>query len=578
MGSLGHCEDSNPANQQWWKNASVYQIYPASFKDSNGDGIGDIPGIISKLDYIASLGVDVVWVSPMYDSPQVDMGYDVSDYENVYPPYGTVQDMDRLIDETHKRGMRIILDLVVNHSSDEHAWFQESRSSKTNPKRDWYIWRPAKYDEQGNRKPPNNWRSMFCGSSWEWDELTQEYYLHLFAAKQPDLNWENEDARKAIYRSAMEFWLNKGIDGFRIDCVNMYSKGDLRDAPVTEPSRDTQDAGLTFCNGPRMGEFLDEMSTVLAKYDTMTVGECPFTPDRNQVLSYVSAAAKRLSMVFQFDVVESGSSHARKFDVTPGKDWLVEFKDAVNRTQSLINDTDAWTTAFIENHDWSRSISRFGSDKQEHRVMSGKMLALMLSALSGTLYIYQGQEIGMINVPSSWNINQFKDLDAQNYYNELCERSNGDATTLKDAWERIRFIARDNARTPMPWTSEGNAGFSTAKPWMDVNEDYVNCNVEDEQKEPDSVLAFWKRMIALRRQYTELFIHGHFTMQDPEDASFFTFTKENDEKKAAVLLNFSDTQQTRPLPKGFDAAELLVSTADKIADALQPWEGRIYVV
>lgn len=286
--------------QPWWKESVVYQIYPASYKDSNGDGVGDLPGIISELDYIKSIGVDVIWICPMYDSPQVDMGYDIRDYENVYPPYGTVQDMETLIAETHKRGMRIILDLVINHTSDQHKWFQESRSSKDNPKRDWYIWRPAKY-VNGERKPPNNWRSNFGGSVWTWDEHTQEYYLHLFCPEQPDVNFENDETRKAIYKSAITFWLDKGVDGFRIDTVNMYSKpADLADAPITEPDAEYQFAGFQYCNGPRMHEFLGEMNAIFSKYDAMTVGECPNTPDIEGVIKYVSAREKQLDMVFQF--------------------------------------------------------------------------------------------------------------------------------------------------------------------------------------------------------------------------------------------------------------------------------------
>jgi oligo-1,6-glucosidase len=286
--------------RKWWKEGVVYQIYPASYKDSNGDGIGDIPGIISKLDYIQSVGVDIVWICPMYGSPQVDMGYDISDYEAVYPPYGTIQDMELLIAETHRRGMRIILDLVINHTSDQHKWFQESRSSKTNPKRDWYIWRPARY-VNGVRKPPNNWRGNFGGSVWQWDEQSQEYYLHLFCPEQPDLNWENEETRRAIYKSAMIFWLDKGVDGFRVDTVNMYSKGTvMADAPVTDPNNEWQFAGYQYCNGPRMHEFLREMNEILVRYDAMTVGECPHTHDPAHVLRYVGAAQKQLNMVFQF--------------------------------------------------------------------------------------------------------------------------------------------------------------------------------------------------------------------------------------------------------------------------------------
>jgi len=578
MGSIENIPPSSgSAAKKWWKEGSVYQIYPASFKDSNNDGMGDIAGITSKLDYIEALGVDIIWLSPHYDSPQVDMGYDVSDYEKVYPPYGRLGDMDNLIEETHARGMRIIVDLVINHTSSEHAWFQESRSSKTNPKRDWYIWRPARYDENGQRMPPNNWRSMFCGSAWTWDEQTQEYYLHLFATEQPDLNWESQEARKAIYESSMEFWLRKGVDGFRIDCVNMYSKGRLDDAPVIDSKEFLQDAGLIFCNGPRMHEYLDEMSEVLSKYDTMTVGECPFTPDRDQVLSYVSADVNRLNMVFQFDVVETGTSHAGKFRHVPPSDWLLQFKAAVTRTQQLINDTNGWTTTYLENHDWSRSISRFGSDAPEYREASGKMLALMLASLSGTLFIYQGQEIGMINAPSSWSIDEFKDLDAKNYYNEVREQTAGDPDALQAALERIQFIARDNARTPMQWNAKRNAGFSeSAEPWMRVIEGYEMINAEAQEQDKESVLWFWRRMLKLRKEHADVLVYGSFEPFNLEGEETFCFSKTWKDKQAIVVLNFTKREQT-VASEQLHGAELLVSSVAKPVNNLAAFEGRIYL-
>lgn len=573
MGSVGALES---AHRKWWKDGCVYQIYPASFKDSNDDGVGDIPGITSKLDYIASLGVDIIWISPHYESPQVDMGYDVSDYEKVYPPYGDLADMDVLIQETHARGMRLIVDLVVNHTSDQHDWFKASRSSKQDPKRDWYIWRPARY-VSGQRLPPNNWRSMFCGSAWSWDEQTQEYYLHLFAHEQPDLNWDSPEARQAIYQSAMEFWLQRGVDGFRIDCVNMYSKGDLPDAPITDATSHLQHAGFTFCNGPRMGEFLDEMSRVLAKYDTMTVGECPFTPEREQVLSCVRERNQRLNMVFQFDVVETGSSHAHKFEAMPGEDWLLEFKDAVTRTQKLKSGNDGWTTTFLENHDWSRSISRFASDAPEHRVASGKMLALMLATLSGTLFLYQGQELGMINAPSTWSIDEFKDVDAANYYKEVQSQSNGDPTALREAVKRIQFIARDNARTPMQWNAKANAGFSEATPWMRVMESHNEINVEAEENDEGSVLTFWRAMVKLRKAHVDLLVHGEFETLDLEGRNTFTYKKTWGEQSAAVALNFSSQSQPVCLPKGYCDSDLLLSTAGLQSGDLAPYEGRLYL-
>lgn len=437
------------SQQPWWK-GTVYQIYPASFKDSNNDGIGDLKGVIQSLDYIESIGVDIVWICPMYESPQIDMGYDISDYRKVYGPYGTVDDMVTLISEVHRRGMRIILDLVVNHTSDQHAWFKESRSSKCNPKRDWYIWKPARYDADGQRTPPNNWRSNFGGSAWQWDEETQEYYLHLFCPEQPDLNWENEQTRQAIYADAMVFWLEKGVNGFRIDTVNMYSKDpSFPDAPITDLSAEWQEAGLTYCNGPRMNEYLSEMNAVLAPYDAMSVGECPFTPDRNTVVGYVSSRQKRLNMVFQFDAVDVGQGKVFKYQTEPFAYVLQDLKEAVARTQSLLCGTDAWTTAFIENHDQARSISRFGDDSPQWRERSGKMLSLLFAALSGTLFIYQGQEIGMINMPVEWPIEEYKDVDSSNYYSMVAQRSNNDPQELAKAKASLQHLARDHARTPM---------------------------------------------------------------------------------------------------------------------------------
>lgn len=326
--------------KNWWKDGVVYQIYPASFKDSNDDGLGDIPGIISKIDYLQDLGVDIVWVSPMFESPQVDMGYDISNYEEVHRPYGTVQDMEVLIEACHSRNMRLILDLVINHTSDQHAWFKESRSSRDNPKRNWYIWKPPKYAADGTRMPPTNWRSHFSGSAWEYDEPTGEYYLHLFASCQPDLNWENPEAREAIYDSSMRFWLDKGVDGFRIDCVNMYSKGStFPDAPIFNPKAAEQPAWMIYCNGPRMHEFMREMNEkVLDHYDAMTVGELPHTPETADVLKYISAGDKQLNMVFQFDIVDIGQGLSYKYKFQEWK--LPVLKNIVTKWQTFIDGTD----------------------------------------------------------------------------------------------------------------------------------------------------------------------------------------------------------------------------------------------
>ncbi|KAK1148035.1 hypothetical protein N8T08_010669 [Aspergillus melleus] len=575
-----------PTDQKWWKNAVIYQIYPASFKDSNNDGIGDIPGIISSLDYITSLGVDVVWLSPMYDSPQHDMGYDVADYESVYPPYGTVQDMQVLIDECHRRGLRIILDLVVNHTSDQHAWFKESRASKSSPKRDWYIWRPAKYDADGTRRPPNNWRSIFGGSAWEWDETTQEYYLHLFVKEQPDVNWENPETRRAVYESAMEFWLKKGVDGFRVDTVNMYSKHPgLPDAPVLDPKADTQVAASLFCNGPRIHEYLGEMNAILSKYDAMTVGELPNTHTLDGVLAYVSAAQSQLSMVFQFDVVDLGMGKDYKYLTTlPG--WtLPDLKTAIKGTQDIIDGTDGWTTVFMENHDQGRSVSRFGSDKTpELRVRSAKMLSLMQCTLSGTQFVYQGQEIGMINAPEHWSIDEYKDIDSINFYKMIRDSTNDDTVQLDNGMKALQRLARDHARLPMQWSAEPNAGFSptaSAKTWMRVHDEYPEINVQRQEQHAASVLSFWKFALQWRKQYADVFVFGTFELLDEANEKTFTYLKRSYDRTVLLVLSFSEETQKFEKPAALEGQDisLLFSNVDNgSSDELLPFEGRAYLV
>lgn len=567
----------------WWKDGVVYQIYPASYKDSNGDGLGDIPGVISKIDYIKDLGIDIVWLSPMYESPQYDMGYDISDYESVYAPYGTVADVEALIDACHSRGMRLILDLVVNHTSDEHAWFKESRSSRTNSKRDWYIWRPAKYAADGTRMPPNNWRSFFSGSAWQWDEETQEYYLHLFAKQQPDLNWENPVTRKAIYESAMEFWLKKGVDGFRVDTVNMYSKPlGLPDASITDPGIFEQPASSLFCNGPRMHEFLREMNhLVLNKYDTMTVGELPHTPDPAHVLRYIGSNDRQLDMVFQFDIVDLGQGKTNKYQYEPYA--LSELKAIVQRWQSFIAGTDGWTTAFCENHDQGRSVSRYASDAPEWRERSAKMLALMMCAMTGTLFIYQGQEIGMINAPKNWPIEDYKDIESINYYHSVAKRTNNDPVALDQVMKSIQILGRDHARLPMQWDNSPYAGFTSNKKgaWMRTNDSYTSINVDSQLNNEKSVLNFWKSMLRLRKEYKDLFIHGEFEGFNMGNEQTFVFGKSFGGHKAVIALNFTDVEQRFKKPGLGGKFELLVSNVEGVDGTegeLKPYEGRLYLV
>ncbi|KAL4876549.1 glycoside hydrolase superfamily [Aspergillus karnatakaensis] len=578
--------------KKWWKEAVIYQIYPASFCDSNGDGIGDLPGIISKLDYIASLGINVIWISPMYESPQVDMGYDISNYEEVYPPYGTLQDMETLIKETHTRGMRIMMDLVINHTSDQHAWFKESRSSKHNSKRDWYIWRPPRYSPSGTRLPPNNWRCNFGGgSAWEWDELTGEYYLHIWATEQPDLNWDNAETRSAIYSSAMEFWLKRGVDGFRVDTINMYSKpADLPDAPITDPKAPYQPAHALYCNEPRMHEYLDEMSLILSQYDAITVGELPYTSDLQCVLGYVSAEARKINMVFQFDAVEMGFGKTHKYEMTPNSFTLPEFKAAICQTQEL-----------IQNHDLPRSITRFTDDRPQFRVHGAKMLALLQGCLSGTQYVYQGQEIDFVNAPrESYHIEDYRDVSSQLFFDMVKERYGADnRVELDRAFDALQNIARDHSRLPIPWNGKAKyGGFSEAAerdgqevkaPWIKPHPLAHEIDVSSQLHDSESVLAFWRRIIQFRQANVDLLVYGDFRDLKPMDPDLFVFVKEVNHcsEKALIVLNFTTAQKswTEPnpvelgMPPGAETV-LLMSThpAKSEKSHLAPFEGRVYLV
>lgn len=575
MGSLP------PSTQRtWWKDGTVYQIWPASYKDSNGDGVGDIRGIISTLDYLKDLGIDILWISPMYDSPQADMGYDISNYEDIYPKYGTLADAEVLIKECHKRGMRILFDLVINHTSDQHAWFKESRSSKDNPKRDWYIWRPAKYDGNGNRKPPNNWRAHFGGSAWRWDETSEEYFLHLFCPEQPDLNWENPITRDAIYASAVKFWLDKGIDGFRVDTVNMYSKGNsFPDAPIHDPRSELQFDPKFFCNGPRMHEFLRELNhKVLRHYDCMTVGELPHTPDNADVRRYISAKDPMLNMVFQFDLVDLGQGADHRYETTPFP--LSTFKSTIAHMQTLVSDPDVWAAVFLENHDQPRSISRFASDTHENRARSGKLLAMLLAPLTGTLYLYQGQEIGMVNIPSDWQADDFEDVDAVNYFELVRARSNNNPNAIQDAIAAVCNVGRDNARTPVHWNDSAHGGFTSSEPWIRAHDLYPEINIKQQQADPKSVLIFWKKMLKMRKEHHDCFVYGEFEMLDPKDEHTLTFAKSWDGERVLICLNFSGEKRNVFVPKGWGVEKeweiLIESGEDGERGVLGGWEGRIY--
>jgi oligo-1,6-glucosidase len=405
--------------QAWWKESIVYQIYPASFLDSNGDGWGDIPGVISKLDYLSELGADIIWLSPIYKSPFVDMGYDISDYEDIDPKYGKLEDVDRLISELKKRNMKLMMDLVVNHTSDQHPWFKESRSSKTNPKRDWYIWKKPKYAENGTRLPPNNWAMILGGgnkSVWTWDETTQEYYLSLFTAEQVDLNWENPEVREAVH-DVLRFWLDRGVCGFRMDVINMISKDlDYPDAEITQPENKYQPGWSFYTNGPRLHEFLKAMNEkVLTPYGGITVGEMPCVNDTEEILRCVAAEAGELNMIFIFDIVDIDLPLDGQGEVLAP--WNAkDLRNIISRWQRIMYDRDGWNAIFCENHDQPRSVSRYTDDSDQYRVYGSKLMSLLLTTLAGTVYIYQGQELGMRNVPLDWDIKEYKDVRSINHY------------------------------------------------------------------------------------------------------------------------------------------------------------------
>ncbi|KAJ2980413.1 hypothetical protein NQ176_g2664 [Zarea fungicola] len=578
---------------QWWKDATIYQVYPASFKDSNGDGWGDLPGLISKIDHLQELGVDVVWVSPIFESPQKDMGYDVSDYQAVYAPYGTVDDVDTLVAECHARNIKVILDLVVNHTSTEHEWFKESRSSRDNPKRDWYIWKPARYDEDGIRHPPTNWRGYFASSTWTWDEATSQYYLHLYAPDQPDLNWENAACREAIYENTMKFWLDRGVDGFRIDTVNKYSKRqDFIDAPITDAQSPHQPAPEMWCNGPRIHEFIHEMyEKVLGPYKALSVGELSNTPHPSQVIPYVSAAAQELDMVFEFSVIRlgTGNGFGAKYEYQPYP--LSKLKSLTETWQAFIEGTDAWTTVFCENHDNGRAISRFGDDSTpESWLQSGKAIALWQTTMTGTLFLYQGQEIGMVNMPPTWGMEEYKDIESRNFYFEAAD--SGDQARLERTRKGLQILARDHSRIPFQWDDSPNSGFTTAEaqPWMRVHDNFQSVNAARQANDPNSILSFYKYALRLRKEHGDVFIHGSFKLVDPEDEFIFAYLKQgsvtdNGRRKALVVLNMS--REARPCPDisramkcRQDEVRLAVGTRGMDSDQTQllaPWEGRVYI-
>ena len=535
----------NGYTKQWWKEAVVYQVYPRSFKDSNGDGIGDLRGITSELDYLKNLGVDVIWLSPMFDSPNADNGYDVRDYQKIMDEFGTMADFDELLRGVKERGMKLILDLVANHTSDEHKWFVESRKSKDNPYRDYYIWRSPK-----NGKEPNDWKSYFQGSAWKKDSLTGEYHLHLFAEKQPDLNWDNRKVRTEVY-DIMKFWLDKGTDGFRLDVIPFISK----DTSFPNYPRDFDgDLGKIYAGGPHLHEYIQEMNReVLSKYNVMTVGEAAGV-SLNQTPDLVDERRKELNMIFQFDIVNVD----REKDFWKWKPWnLVDLKAIYSRYETAF-DSHSWNAIFISNHDNPRAVSRFGNDNFfQNRINSAKLLATMLLTLKGTPYIYQGDELGMTNYPFS-KIEEFDDIQTKNAWKEEILKKKGDPVAFL---ENQRKTSRDNARTPMQWNDSPNAGFTTGKKtWLPVNPNFKEINAKEAVANPNSVFHFFKNMMALRKK-TPALIYGNFEDIDPTNPSVFCYTRTLGAEKYLIVLNFGRNNIDYIIPEGIKAKQLLMTNA-----------------
>jgi oligo-1,6-glucosidase len=521
---------------QWWKKAVVYQIYPRSFCDSNGDGIGDINGITSKLGYIKELGVDVIWLSPVYKSPMRDNGYDISDYTTINPEFGTMADFDRLLNEAHKLGLKIVMDLVVNHSSDQHPWFLESRGSKENPKRDYYIWRDGK-----NGGPPNNWQAWFGGPAWTKDENTGQYFLHIFSPYQPDLNWENPALRAALY-DMMRWWLDKGIDGFRMDAISLISK---------PPDFPDGDAKKLIYNGPRVHEFMREVRReVLSKYDVMTVGETGgVTVD--QAVQYANANGSELDMIFQFEQAELDGGESFKWN--DRKINLVELKEVFSRWQTVLHGR-AWNSLYWCNHDQPRIVSRLG-DEGRYREKSAKMLATCLHFLQGTPYVYQGEELGMTNTPFA-GIGDYRDLECINAYNTLVVQEK--RVTHEDMLRYMGMKSRDTSRTPMHWNSGPNAGFSTGTPWIMVNHNFKEVNTEEQTSRGDSVLAYYKKLIQLRKEL-DIITFGSYELLLPDDPDLYVYTRKYNNEELLVICNFSSKERTFKAPERFIGAKPLIT-------------------
>ena len=547
----------------WWKEAVIYQIYPRSFADSNGDGIGDLNGITERLPYLAKLGIDVIWLSPVYASPNDDMGYDISDYQAI------MEDFDRMLETAHGLGIKIVMDLVANHTSDEHRWFEESRSSRDNPYRDFYYWRDGKVGPNGEKLPPNNWGSVFSGPAWEYDEATDQWYLHLFSRKQPDLNWENPKVRDEIYRM-MRWWCDKGIDGWRMDVITMISK--IQSLPDGEVMPDGYGSFVPYVvNGPRVHEFLKEMNReVLSRYDLLTVGEAGgVTID--EAKKYAAADGSELSMVFQFEHMDAGLTEpgplVGKWGV--GKASMPRLREILNKWQ-LELEGSAWNSLYWNNHDQPRVVSRFGDDRPEWRVTSAKMLATCLHMMKGTPYIYQGEELGMTNKHFT-SLEECRDVEEINIWHQAVDELH--QVTTEQMLACFDHVARDNVRTPMPWDASANAGFTTGTPWIDLNPNYPEINVAACLDDPDSVFYYYQQLVKLRHELP-IIVYGSFEPLLEDDPAIYAYRRELDGQVLTVACNWTDQEVACDL-FGASGERLIGNYAVHEAGTLKPYEAYV---
>lgn len=544
--------------RKWWKEGVVYQIYPRSFKDTTGNGLGDLEGVIQKLDYLQSLGVNMIWLCPIYESPNDDNGYDISDYRKIADEFGGNTIFERLLEAMHERGLKLIMDLVVNHSSDEHHWFKEAKKNRNNPYHDYYIWRGNDQNQF-----PNNWQSVFNGSVWNWNEATQEYYLHLYTKKQPDLNWENPKVRQEIY-DIVNFWLTKGVDGLRMDVISLISKRlSFTDVPNEMPFIDVMEK--VYANGPRVHEFLKEMNQkVLSNYDIVTIGEGPGV-NLEHGPRYVSEEEKELNMVFHFDHLTIDFGPEGKYDPVPYD--FIRFKSIFSQWDTALAN-DGWNSIFLGNHDFSRIVSRFGNDGI-FRNESAKLLATMLMTLRGTPYVYQGDEIGMVNVAHN-SITSYDDVETQNAWKAALEAGKD----MNKFMKAVHWQSRDNARTPMQWNDLENAGFSSVKPWIDVHENYKTINVASAEEDPNSILHYYRNVIAFRKDNPTL-IYGDFKDVYPKHTKLFGYLRWDSKTTFLIIHNFSDHNLNWDNP---EKTSVLVfgNYINPDENELAPWESRIY--